>query len=152
MFYFQNQILIMLALFGLALFLKCTKKQAVYIAVFFGVLSHTGKIITLHRAENVFWNDMEYLLAQPYEKMTEYLVDKVRQSEANVELVRIFEEVHANAYLISSVWNNRVDGGDLAYTYFVKNLINSHKQENTYQFKHDGVQTTPDGLQGEIEE
>jgi len=70
---------------------------------------------------------MDSLLAQPYGKLTGHLVNSVRESRSDVDLVRIFEEVQANAFLIQSVWkygrNLDAPPESASYEHFVHNLV-----------------------------
>lgn len=82
---------------------------------------------TASQTESRFWQGMDSLLAQPYGKLTGHLADSVRESRSDVGLVRIFEEVHANAFLIQFVWkcgrNLGVPPESASYEHFVHNLI-----------------------------
>ncbi|MBQ7190162.1 MAG: hypothetical protein IJR99_12170 [Kiritimatiellae bacterium] len=139
MFHVQNYILIALAIFAFSRILRCSLLQSVCIALFFGALAGVATRIAEKRTEFSFWQDMDSLLAQPYDRLTKNLADRVRRSNSDIDLVRIFEDVHANAFLIQCAWkgcaNHDTPSGNSAYEHFAQNLIRRRPVQGSIRVK-----------------
>lgn len=153
MFYFQNYILIALVIFTVSRILRCSLLQSVCIALFFGTLAGVATRITEKRAESRFWQDMDVLLAQPYGRLTRNLADRVRRSNSDIDLVRIFEDVHANAFLIQCDWKGCENHGapleTSSYERFAHNLVRRRPALGSIREKSHGGAVSETGVEGD---